>query len=168
MPEIGQKVRVHYTGKFDDGTIFNSSIRRGEPLEMVLGKMEMPPAFEEAVCKLGMREETSIDIPASEAYGKYDESLVEAVPLDAFPHAEQLPVGRYIMLSNPIGDIRAKVVKIEDGMVYFDHNHELAGKNLHFDIKLIAVDHGSAIEDEKHADGCACGCGKLKQSLCGE
>ena len=168
MPEIGQKVRVHYTGRFDDGTVFNSSIRCGEPIELVLGRMEMPPAFEEAVCKLGVREKTSIDIPMDEAYGRYDESLIEAVPEDAFPHARQLPVGSYIAPSTPAGTMRVKVLKIEDGLIYFDHNHELAGKNLHFDIQLIAVDQESAIEREKHADGCACGCGKLKQSLCSE
>ena len=83
-------------------------------------------------------------------------------------HARQLPVGSYIALSTPAGTMRVKVLKIEDGLIYFDHNHELAGKNLHFDIQLIAVDQESAIEREKHADGCACGCGKLKQSLCSE
>lgn len=165
MPEIGQRVRVHYTGRFDDGTIFNSSIRRGEPLELTIGKLEMPAAFEEAVSKLGLREKTTIDIPMEEAYGEYDESLIETVPFKSFPHAEQLPIGQYIVLRVPEGEIRVKVLKIENDLIYFDHNHELAGKNLHFDIQLISIDHESAVEHEKHAAGCACGCDRLKQSL---
>lgn len=168
MAEIGQTVLVHYTGRFDDGTIFDSSIRRGEPLRMVVGKKEMLSAFEEAVCKLGLHEEIDIDVPACEAYGAYDETRIETIPIESFPHAEQLPVGKHIVMPTPDGDIRVKVLKMENGLIFFDHNHELAGKNLHFNIRLVGIEHESAIEHEKHADGCACGCHILKKSLRGE
>ena len=165
MVETGQKVVVHYVGTLDDGSEFDSSVRREEPLEFIVGSRTMLPAFERVVGDMEPGEERTVRIPAEKAYGPYDESLVEMVPVDAFPHAEQLPVGEYIVLSIVSEPLRVKVDKIENGCIFFDHNHELAGRDLTFLIRLESVRHESAIERERHPAGCACGCDRLKKAL---
>ena len=102
---------------------------------------------------------------ARSAYGLYDESLVERVPIASFPHADELPVGHYIVLGAPESALRVKVLKIEDGFVYFDHNHELAGQNLNFDVTVRKIVVENAMERELHPADCACGCHKLKEQL---
>lgn len=165
MVEAGQKVSVHYVGTFDDGSEFDSSIRRGKPIEFTVGSRTMLPAFEKAVADMEPGEEKTVRIPAEQAYGVYDGSLVEKVPVAAMPDADKLPVGSYVILSTNIGTVRVKVAKVEDGYVHLDHNHELAGKDLTFQIHLITIEHESAIDLERHPAGCACGCDRLKKSL---
>ena len=165
MAEIGEKVRVDFEGRLDDGSKFSSSYLVGEPFEFVIGSETMLPAFEKAVCEMVPGEEKTIRIPAAQAYGEYDDSLVEKVPVDSFPNADKLPVGRYIVIGSGDSEMRVKVADIKDGMIIFDHNHELAGEDLTFDIKLLEVVHESAVDREKHPAGCACGCDRLKEAL---
>lgn len=139
MIEAGEKVRVHYVGTLEDGTEFDSSRRRGRPLEFTVGARQMIPGFERVVSEMGEGDRVSVTIPAAEAYGAYDESLVEAVPEAEFPRAARLPVGRYVTMPAPGGAARVRVDRIEDGVVYLDHNHELAGHDLTFDIELLEV-----------------------------
>ena len=140
MVKQGDLVHVEFVGTLDDGSEFSNSHLVDEPFEFVVGSGEMLPAFERAVCALQPGEETDIRIPAEEAYGLYDDSLVERVPVAIVPNAHKLPVGEYIEIPlNELEEIRVKVVKIEKGVVYFDHNHELAGKALNFHIELVEV-----------------------------
>ena len=111
MVETGQKVLVHYVGTLDDGSEFDSSVRRGEPLEFIVGSRTMLPAFERVVSDMEPGEERTVLIPAEKAYGPYDESLVEMVPVDAFPHAEQLPIGEYIVMSIGSGALASKWIR---------------------------------------------------------
>lgn len=79
-------------------------------------------------------------IPAAEAYGERDESLVQEVPMDRIPNAEQLPVGETIYMQGPDGrPFPVRVLKIEDGVATFDMNSEMAGKDLNFEITLVEV-----------------------------
>lgn len=165
MAEIGERVKVDFEGRLDDGAKFSSSYLVGEPFEFVIGTETMLPAFEKAVMEMLPGEERTIRVPATEAYGNYDESLIEKVPLSLFPNAEKLPVGQYIVIGAGDSEMRVKVLKVEDGEVYFDHNHELAGEDLTFDIKLLEVVHDNAIDRELHPAGCACGCDRLKEQL---
>ena len=139
MVQEGQKVKIEFVGTLDDGSEFSNSYLVEEPFEFIVGSGEMLPAFERAVCGLEPGQETQVRITAEEAYGLYDESLIERVPVAMFPNAFQLPIGEHIEI--PVGDdeMRVRVLKIEDGWVYFDHNHELAGKALNFYIKLVEV-----------------------------
>jgi len=139
MPSNGDQVRVHFVGTLDNGSEFSNSYLVEEPFEFVVGSGEMLPAFERVVCTLKPGEETRVRIPAEEAYGAYDESLIEKVPVAMFPQAFKLPIGEYIEI--PLGDdeMRVKVEKIENGWIYFDHNHELAGQALNFYIKLVDI-----------------------------
>lgn len=139
MVAMSKKVKIHYRGLLDDGREFDNSQRYGAPLEISPSEDEMLPGFAEALAEMEIGDIWSVRIPPEEAYGAYDESLVEAVPFSDFPNADQLPVGEYISIPTSAEPIKVKVAKIEDGLIYFDHNHELAGEALNFEIQLIAV-----------------------------
>jgi FKBP-type peptidyl-prolyl cis-trans isomerase 2 len=125
------------------------------------------PGLDKAVSEMTIGETKKVRIPAKEAYGVYDESLIETVPARNFPHAGNLPLGEYIVLSTPSGQMRVKVAEIKDGQISFDHNHELAGKDLNFEITVLSVlgESGSNVEIEKHGKSCKCGCDRLKKAL---
>ncbi len=141
MATKGQKVKAHYRGTLDDESVFDSSYDRGEPIEFVAGAGQMIPGFDAAVLEMEVGEKRTVRIPASEAYGEYDESNVAEIPLAAIPNAEQLPVGEHIVLPTPNGGaMRVKVLKVENGNAYFDANHELAGQALTFEIELVSAE----------------------------
>ncbi|RDB62336.1 peptidylprolyl isomerase [Gordonibacter sp. 28C] len=165
MVDIGQKVRLRFAGTLDDGTEFDSSVRRGEPFELVVGSKTMLPGFEKAVSEMEVGDKRVVRIPADEAYGAYDEALIQTVSIDSLPGAERLYAGDIVALSSPAGPLTVKVVEANEGSLTLDFNHKLAGNDLTFFIELVCIVHESAVEHEKHPTGCACGCDRLKQSL---
>ena len=165
MIGIGKRAKVHFACVLDDGRVCDSTYGRGEPLEMTIGSMTLLPAAERVLSQMRPGEKRSVTIPAGEAYGDYDESLVLAVPAASIPNAGQLPVGEYIMLQTDAGLQRIKVDRIEAGMVHFDLNHELAGRDIRFELELLEYVEQSSIERELHPAGCGCGCDLLKESL---
>ena len=168
MIEVGRKVSVLYEGRFEDGTVFDSSeAHDGNPLVFVIGAGTVLPGLEKAVCALDPFEKRTVTIPAAEAYGEYDPHLVEKVPAKGFPNVDQLPVGEYIALGLGGERRRVKVASLDDDAITFDFNHEYAGRDLVFDLEVVDVygETGSLIENEEHAAGCTCGCHKLKEQL---
>ncbi len=165
MPEIGEIVQVHYVGTLDDGTQFDSSRDRGEPLEFTVGGQKMLPLFEKAVSEMQVGERKSIHLEAKQAYGERDEGLVMDVPAGILAGAPELSKGQRITLMTKIGPLSATVLELGSQVVKLDCNHELAGKAINFDIELLGVKHESAVEHELHGEGCACGCHRLKESL---
>ena len=139
MVKEGDRVRIEFIGKLDDGLEFANSYRVEEPFEFTVGAGEVLGALEEAVRTLSPGEDTDIRVPAAQAYGEYDESLIERVPIAMFPNSEKLKVGEFIEMYAGGEEIRARVRHIEDGWIYFDHNHELAGEDLNFYIKLVEI-----------------------------
>ncbi|MDR3053347.1 MAG: peptidylprolyl isomerase [Coriobacteriales bacterium] len=141
MVAKGKRVKAHYKGTLDDGTVFDSSYDRGEPIAFVVGVGQMIPGFDAAVLEMEVGDKRSIHIPADQAYGEYSDDYIEVVPIEYIPNHEQLPVGQYIYFpTENEGVMRVLVKKIEDGKVHFDHNHELAGKALNFDIEVVDVE----------------------------
>lgn len=135
----GDKVQVDYLGKFDDGTIFDSSEERG-PLEFTIGASPLMPGFEQAV--IGMREGESktVKIPAIEAYGPYREDMLTTVDQGEFPPDLDPKVGEYLDVHQPDGSVNVvAVAEISDAGVTLDANHPLAGKDLTFDIRLVNI-----------------------------
>lgn len=140
MSNEGKRVRAHYTGTFDDGTVFDSSVERGEPLEFVCMAGQMIPGFDAAVNEMEVGETKKVHLPASEAYGERDEALVQSVPTANVPGADELPVGQTVYLQGPGGQpLPALVVEVNDQYVVFDLNHEMAGKDLNFEITLVEL-----------------------------
>lgn len=140
MSNEGKKVKVHYTGTLDDGTKFDSSVDRGEPIEFVCMTGQMIPGFDAAVSDMAAGETKTAHIPAAEAYGERREDMIQEVPISQIPNGDELPVGQTIYMQGPGGQPFPVFVKsIEDGIATFDMNHELAGKDLNFEITLVEV-----------------------------
>lgn len=139
MVETGQTVKVDFIGRLRNGAEFSNSHLVGEPLQFTMGQGIMLAAFEDAIRNMNVGDEIHIEIPCEQAYGRYDEAYVERVPMSLFPNAMDLPVGKYIVVETPEESLRARVLKQEGGWVYLDRNHELAGEDLLFDIKLVEV-----------------------------
>jgi FKBP-type peptidyl-prolyl cis-trans isomerase 2 len=140
MVASGQKVQAHYRGTLDDGSVFDSSYDRGEPIEFVVGVGQMIPGFDAAVLEMQVGERKTVHIPAAEAYGEWEAAAIQTVPTEYIPNADKLPVGQHIFLPMEGGQMaRCTVVKVENGEATFDFNHELAGKDLTFEIELVKV-----------------------------
>ncbi len=152
-------VKVHYKGTLDDGTVFDSSEGR-DPISFVEGSHQVIPGFENAVAKMQPGDKVSIHLEPAEAYGERDERLVQAIPVDSVPNADKLPVGKTVYFRNPAGyPMPALVEKIEDGKVYLDFNHNLAGKALNFDLELVS-------REDAPEQSCCSSCGGSCDSGC--
>ncbi len=138
---VGRTCRVHYRGTFNDGTQFDSSYDRGEPLEFVCGAGQMIKGFDAAVAGMERGEAVDIHLMPSEAYGDADPGAVFTLPLAQLPGAEVLSVGQRVYLQDSSGRPFAAKVTARDGRtITFDANHEMAGKELNFHIELVEVE----------------------------
>ncbi len=134
--KVGDTVRVEYTGKFEDGEVFDSNKGR-EPLEFTLGEGKIIPGFEKAVVGMEVDEEKTVKIPPKDGYGEYIEGLVAEVEKERFPENLSLEVGRQLVIPQENGSqLIVTITKVTDSKVTIDANHPLAGKTLVFDIKL--------------------------------
>ena len=141
MSNKGKKVKVHYTGTLDDGTKFDSSLDRGEPLEFTCMARQMIPGFDAAVELMEQGETKTVHIPLPTLW-KRNEGWCGASP-DQIPNGNELPVGQTVYMQSGDGQIFPVFVQsIEDGVATFDMNHELAGKDLNFEITLVEIEAG--------------------------
>ena len=137
---VGKTCRAHYRGTFNDGTQFDSSYDRGEPLEFVCGAGMMIKGFDAAVADMEVGEIVDVHLMPSEAYGEPDPSAVFQVEIEQMPGAEEVEVGQRVYLQNMNGQpFPVKVVAKDEKTVTFDANHEMAGKELNFRIELVEV-----------------------------
>jgi len=135
----GDSVRIHYTGKLEDGSVFDSSDGR-EPLEFELGGGQVIPGFENAVRGMAAGDKKSVTIPAEEAYGAHNQDLVVSATRDQFPEGAVLEVGAEFQLEQDEGRvIPVRVTDVEGDDVTLDANHPLAGKALLFDLELVEI-----------------------------
>lgn len=135
----GNTVKVHYTGKLKDGTIFDSSENR-EPLEFVVGDGKMIKGFDAAVHGMAVGDDKSVTIPSAEAYGEKREDMILDVPLDQVPEEIKPEVGMDLSIQNQMGQpTPVKVVHVDEEKITLDANHPLAGEDLVFDIKLVEI-----------------------------
>ncbi|MDQ7031944.1 MAG: peptidylprolyl isomerase [Desulfonauticus sp.] len=135
----GTQVKVHYTGKLQDGTVFDSSEGR-EPLKFTLGQQQVIPAFEEAVANMAVGEKKTITIASDDAYGPRREEMVIELPLEHIPQDIPKEVGQQILLRSPEGqEFPAVIVDVKDDVLVIDANHPLAGEDLTFEIELISA-----------------------------
>ena len=136
----GKKCLVHYRGTFNDGTQFDSSYDRGEPLEFICGVGMMIPGFDAAVAVMDVGETRQIHLMPEEAYGESDPNAIFTVETAQLPGSEDLPVGTMVYLQSVYGDqVPARVIAADGKTVTFDTNHEMAGKELNFTIELTDV-----------------------------
>lgn len=136
----GKTCRVHYRGTFNDGTQFDASYDRGEPLEFVCGAGMMIQGFDAAVMNMEVGESVDIHLTPAEAYGEVDPEAIFTVEIAKMPGAENVSVGQRVYLQDPYGrPIPVKVAAKDETTITFDANHEMAGKELNFHIELVDV-----------------------------
>ncbi len=137
--ESGDTVKVRYTGKLDDGSVFDASGNR-DPLRVVIGDNRVIPAFEQAIIGMQPGESKTIKIPADEAFGPYRKELVRTVERSIFPADLEPKVGQRLNTTNVAGrSVAVTVTEISESDVTIDANHILAGEDLIFDIELIEI-----------------------------
>lgn len=135
----GDRVKVHYTGKLDDGTVFDSS-RDREPIEFTLGAGEVIPGFEAAVEGMEVGETKTTTIPAEEAYGPHRDDMILMVERSKFPPHIEPEVGQQLQLRQEDGQtLIVTVAAVTEDTVALDANHPLAGEDLTFDIELVEI-----------------------------
>ena len=138
MSNEGKKVKVHYVGTLDDGTKFDSSRDRGEPLAFTCMAGQMIAGFDAAVRDMEVGSTVSVRLEPEDAYGPRRMDMVQTLPIAQLPGAEKLAVGQRVMLGTPSGQpIQATVTDKTDTAITFDMNHEMAGKALNFEIELL-------------------------------
>lgn len=137
---VGKTCRTHYRGTFNDGTQFDSSYDRGEPLEFICGAGQMIRGFDAAVADMEVGQVVDVHLMPEEAYGMPDPNAVFTVEIAQLPGSEELEAGQQVYLSNQYGQpFPVKVVTKDETMITFDANHEMAGKELNFRIELVEV-----------------------------
>lgn len=135
----GDKVKVHYTGKLTDGTVFDSS-RDREPLEFEVGGGQMIAGFDKAVDGMKVGESKVAKFSSTDGYGEKNEDMVFTVPKDQLPPEIKPEEGQQLSMQHPSGQqIPVVVTKVEENEIVIDANHPLAGKELEFDIELVAI-----------------------------
>jgi len=135
----GDTVKVHYTGKLEDGTVFDTSAAR-EPFQFVIGDGQIIPGFDQAVNGMNVGESKTINVPSDEAYGPHLEDRVVVVNQDQIPKHLELEIGQHVQIPQTDGiKILFIVTNISETHVTLDANHPLAGKDLIFEIQLIEI-----------------------------
>lgn len=138
MSNEGKQVKVHYVGTLDDGTKFDSSRDRGEPLAFTCMAGQMISGFDAAVRDMVVGETRMIRLEPEDAYGPRRMDMVQTIPIAQLPGSERLSIGQRVMLRSMTGQpIQATVTDKNDMAITLDMNHEMAGKALTFEIELL-------------------------------
>ena len=139
-PNVGKTCRTHYKGTFNDGTQFDSSYDRGEPLEFICGAGQMIKGFDAAVANMEVGQVVDVHLMPEEAYGLANPDAIFTVEIAQLPGSEDLTAGQQVYLSNQFGQpFPVKVTAKDEKTITFDANHEMAGKELNFRIELVEV-----------------------------
>lgn len=137
--KTGDTVHIHYTGRLDDGTVFDSS-RDRDPLAFTLGEGQVIPGFEAAVTGMETGESKTAEIPSDEAYGPRRPEMEMSLPRTQLPEGMNPQVGEQLQMQTPDGQaIPVRVTGTSDEAIDLDANHPLAGQDLTFDIELVKV-----------------------------
>lgn len=137
--KAGDKVKVHYAGSLEDGTVFDSSYE-GEPMEFTVGERMLIPGFEDAVIGMGVGDLKTVSILPEDAYGSYIEDLVTVVERSQIPSSLEPKIGMMLQANSDDGMVVPFTVKdVTKDSVILDGNHPLAGKGLTFKIELLEM-----------------------------
>lgn len=133
-------VLVHYTGKLTSGEVFDDSTGR-DPLKVSLGQGMVIPGFEKALIDMEVSEKKTVTIPVAEAYGEARPELIQQVAKTDLPAEIKPEVGMQLVSQTPDGQqIPLVVTEVADEHITVDANSPLAGKDLIFDLELVAIE----------------------------
>ena len=150
--EMGHIVSVHYTGTMQDGTEFDNSRLRDEPLQFQLGVSDMIPGFVNAILGMTVGETKEVTLQPADAYGERDPDARQSVPRSAFPADFQFEVGGTVQGNGPQGRFLATLEDWDDDEVVLDLNHPLAGEHLTFAVEVVSIDVEEEDENDPYAD----------------
>jgi peptidylprolyl isomerase len=137
--QVGDMVKVHYTGRLTDGTTFDTSVER-DPLEFTLGEGELIAGFEQAVLGMAAGESKTTTIPADQAYGPHHAERMIDVERHHLPSDLQPEIGQQLQMTRPDGTtLSVMITTVTETQVTLDANHPLAGQDLIFDITLVEI-----------------------------
>jgi FKBP-type peptidyl-prolyl cis-trans isomerase 2 len=136
--ENGDTVKVNYTGKFEDGSVFDSSMVEGrQPLTVTLGQGQLIPGFERGLIDMTVGETKTIEIEPTDAYGDVNEEMYQEVEKSVLP--EDIFEGMILQATGPQGTFNVLVKEVKETTAIIDGNHPLAGKKLFFDLEVVEV-----------------------------
>ena len=138
MAETGDTVKVHYTGRLQDGTVFDTSIG-SEPLEFTLGQGQIISGFEQAVIGMKVSETKTVTIPADQAYGQHRDDMIFEIARDELPADIDPRVGMQLQMNQGGGIMIVTITDVSETTIKTDANHPLAGQDLTFDIELVEI-----------------------------
>ncbi len=141
MPQAkrGDTVKIHYTGKLENETVFDSSVNR-EPLQFTIGAGKIIPGVEQSIIGMSPGESKTVKVSSDEAYGPHRSELVEEIERKKLPSYLELKPGKMLQIQQPNGQtIRVLITDVTESKVTLDGNHPLAGKELIFDIQLLEI-----------------------------
>jgi FKBP-type peptidyl-prolyl cis-trans isomerase 2 len=134
----GDTVSVNYTGKLEDGSVFDTSLQEGrEPLTATLGQGQLISGFENGLIGMSIGETKTIEIEPENAYGNYNPAMIQVVNKDQVPG--NISIGDNLQGQSQYGPINVVVTEITDTQVTLDANHPLAGKKLIFDLEVVSL-----------------------------
>lgn len=135
----GDTVRVHYSGRLQDGQEFDSSEGR-EPLEFTIGTGQIVPGVEEAVVGMNLGDERTVTVAADDAYGQRRDDMVQQIERSMLPEGMEPQIGMRLAAEGPGGSsLMLTVVDLDETSITVDANHPLAGHDLTFDLKLVEI-----------------------------
>lgn len=135
----GDRVKVHYTGRLEDGSVFDSSLKSG-PFEFTVGAGELIRDFDECAEGMAPGEKRSVTVPCERAYGQYLDYLVIDIPKEQIPDDAAPVPGGFLHIKNAGGETMTPLIlEVTDSCVKVDFNHPLAGKTLVFDIEMLDI-----------------------------
>lgn len=134
----GSQVKIHYTGRLDNGQVFDSSQER-DPLEFTMGQGQLIPGFEAAVRGMQAGDKKTVTIPAKEAYGPRQEELLFAVDRAQLPDHIQPEVGQQLQVNQEGQTAVVTISELTDTTITLDANHPLAGENLTFELEVMEI-----------------------------
>jgi len=134
----GDTVTVHYTGRLEDGSIFDTSRQEGrDPITEKIGEGKLIKGFENGILEMSEGESKTIEIEHTDAYGPVNDLLITEIPKNQVP--ENAQVGEMLQGMGPQGPIMVKITEVKEDSVVIDANHPLAGKKLIFDLEVMTI-----------------------------
>lgn len=136
----GNTIKVHYTGTLSDGSEFDSSYKREQPIQFEAGAGTTIPGFDNALLGMTVGEKKTVNIPADQAYGPQNPEAMVEIPKEHFPEGFEFIVGNMVQGQNEEGQpVQAIILEDKETTVLLDFNHPLAGQDLTFDIELVEI-----------------------------
>jgi peptidylprolyl isomerase len=142
--EVGNNVKVHYVGTLTDGTEFDSSRARGEPIAVTVGAPGLIAGFSTALIGMNEGQTKLVSIPSEEAYGTHHPEAIQQVPKEAFGPEFEFILGGTVQGNGPRGQFVATISEINESDILLDMNHPLAGEDLTFEIQMLQIDEEDA------------------------